>query len=130
MDTTLASRIFFILKRSDMSQTEFAKRMGISQQHISQICNAKRLPSDRTIMDICREFGCNEVWLRTGEGEPFIHESETEKIRAFAERTIKGTDHFRKTFASLLADLEEEDWAAIGEIYERLLRKRQKSDRE
>ena len=83
MNTTLSERISFIQKNSKLNQTEFAGRIGISQQYLSQICNGRKTPSDRTISDICREFGCDEVWLRTGEGEPFRKETRQEAINYY-----------------------------------------------
>ena len=118
-------RIELIVKESGLTKAKFAEKLGVSAPYVTMLCSGAGKASDRTIMDICREFGCNESWLRTGEGEPFRRESEDEKIRTFAERTIQGSDKFRKTFASLLADLEEEDWQALGGIYERILKKRQ-----
>ena len=55
----------------NLSQEEFGDRIGItSRSHISSLENGKRTLTDRIIKDICREFGVNELWLRTGEGEP------------------------------------------------------------
>lgn len=50
-----------------MTQQSFADRLGFSQNFIWQIEKGDRTPSDRTISDICREFGVREEWLRTGE---------------------------------------------------------------
>ena len=104
-----------------INQTEFAGRIGISQQYLSQICSGKKTPSDRTIADICREFGCDEIWLRTGEGEPFRQETRQEQIMRFAVQTIKGSDEFRKSFVSMLAKLDPEDWENLSKIYRKLL---------
>ena len=120
MNTTLFERIAFIQRNSKLNQTEFSNRIGISQQFLSQICNGKRTPSDRTISDICREFGCDEVWLRTGEGEPFRQETRQEMIMRFATQTVKGSDEFRKAFVAALAQLEPEDWKNLARIYEKL----------
>ena len=121
MNTTLSERIAFIQKNSKLNQTEFAGRVSISQQYLSQICNGKKTPSDRTISDICREFGCDEVWLRTGEGEPFRQETRQEQIMRFAVQTVKGSDEFRKSFVSMLAKLDPEDWENLSKIYRKLL---------
>ena len=41
----------------------------------------ERVPSDRTISDICREFNVNEDWLRTGNGYMYVEvEDETAAI--------------------------------------------------
>ena len=121
MYNTLAERIAFIQKNSGLNQTEFAGRIGISQQYLSQICSGKKNPSDRTLSDICREFGCNEVWLRTGEGEPFKEKSREEEIMRFAVQTVKGSDEFRKALVSMLARLEPEDWENLSRICDKLM---------
>lgn len=115
------TRINEIVKKSGLTKTDFAKRLGLSQPFVSRICNGESAPSDRTIQDICREFGCNEVWLRTGEGEPFRQETRQEQIMRFAVQTVKGSDEFRKSFVSMLAELEPEDWENLSRVYRKLL---------
>ena len=114
------TRINEIVKKSGLTKTDFAKRLGLSQPFVSKICTGDSTPSDRTITDICREFGCNEVWLRTGEGEPFQERSQEEEIMRFAVQTVKGTDEFRKAFVSMLAKLDPEDWENLSKIYAKL----------
>jgi transcriptional regulator with XRE-family HTH domain len=116
----LNDRINFLIQKLNISKTKFAERLGISQGYTSQLCSGAREPSDRTISDICREFGCDEVWLRTGEGEPFQEESRQEQIMKFAIQTIKGSDEFRKQFVSMLAKLDVEDWEALAKIFTKL----------
>ena len=130
MYETLAERVAYILKQSKLTQAEFASRISISQQYLSQICNGRKIPSDRTISDICREFGCNEVWLRTGEGKPDQERSREEEIMRSAVQTVKGSNEFRKMLAYMWAQLDEEDWANLEKIYNKQLQKLKKSDRE
>lgn len=116
----MKERIVFIIQKLDLSKTKFAERLNVSPAFISQVCSGAREPSDRTITDICREFGVNEVWLRTGEGEPFQQRTKEEEIMRFAVQTVKGTDEFRKALVSMLAKLEPEDWANLSRIYAKL----------
>ena len=113
-------RIIFLIKKLGISKTKFAERLNLSQAFVSQMCAGAREPSDRTITDICREFGVDEVWLRTGEGEPFRQETLQEQIMRFAVQTVKGSDDFRKSFVSALAKLDPEDWANLAKIYDKL----------
>lgn len=115
------TRISLIVKQSGLTKTDFGKRINISQSMASRICAGDAKPSDRTISDICREFGCDEVWLRTGEGEPFRKQGREEQIMRFAVQTVKGSDEFRKSFVSMLAKLEPEDWENLSKIYRKLL---------
>lgn len=64
----MIERIIKIRKAEELSQEKFAERIGLSRNFINQVESGKKNISDRTINDICREFGINEVWLRTGEG--------------------------------------------------------------
>ena len=114
------TRINQIVKESGLNKTEFAKRLGLSQPFVSRICSGDSMPSDRTISDICREFGCDEIWLRTGEGEPFRQETRQEAIMRFAMQTIKGTDEFRKAYVAMLSKLDAEDWQNLARIYKKL----------
>ena len=113
----MKDRINYLIEKLDITKTKFAERLNISQAFVSQICSGAREPSDRTITDICREFGVNEVWLRTGEGEPFSETTRAEKIMRFAVQTNKGTDEFRKAFVAMLADLSDKGWEGLNEVY-------------
>ena len=117
----MKDRISKIVEMSGLTKTAFAKKINVSQGLVSQMCIGTTKPSDRTISDICREFGCDEVWLRTGEGEPFRQETRQEQIMRFAVHTVKGSDEFRKSFVSMLAKLEPEDWENLSKIYRKLL---------
>ena len=117
----LKERINLIIEKLDISNAKFAERAEISQAYVSQLRSGARAPSDRTIKDICREFGVNEVWLRTGEGEPFKERTRQEEIMRFAVQTYKSDDEFRKAFVAMLAKLEPEDWQALNKIADKLL---------
>ena len=116
----MKDRIEFIIKSANVKKVDFARRLNISQAFVSQLCSGVAKPSDRTITDICREFGCNEVWLRTGEGEPFRQETRQEQIMRFAVQTVKGSDEFKKSFTAMMAKLDPEDWAALSRIFAKL----------
>lgn len=117
----MKDRISFLIAEKKISKTEFAKSIKVSQGFVSQICSGASSPSDRTIELICQQYGCNEVWLRTGEGEPFHQQTKEEQIMRFAVQTIKGSDEFRKSFVSMLAKLDPEDWENLSKIYRKLL---------
>ena len=67
----MKSRIHAVRAQADLTMAEFAKRIGMTTSSISLFESGKATPSDRTVLSICREFGVNEHWLRTGEGEMF-----------------------------------------------------------
>lgn len=122
------TRISFIIKELKVTKSEFAKRLGVSAAFISQVCSGSSGISDRTISDICREFGVDEIWLRTGEGEPFRQESRDEEIMRFASQTIQGSDEFKKALVSMLAKLDPEDWENLAKIYAKATAQYKKSE--
>lgn len=67
----IGNRIKKIRKALDLTQTEFANRIGSVQNTITRYENNQRTPSASIITLICREFGVREEWLQTGEGEMF-----------------------------------------------------------
>lgn len=67
----MKSRIKKLRRELDLTQQEFADKIGISRGNIGAYEVGKNVPSDAVISLICREFDVNEKWLRTGEGEMF-----------------------------------------------------------
>lgn len=64
-------RIRLLRKSLKLTQSNFARKIGIGATAISKLEKGENTPSDQTILSICREFNVNEQWLRTGEGEMF-----------------------------------------------------------
>ena len=66
---TIGKRLNYLReKKLEISQEDLGNKIGVSRFSISNYESGKRNLTDRVITDICREFGVNEVWLRTGEG--------------------------------------------------------------
>lgn len=61
------TRIVEVRKLFNLTQEAFAKKLSLSRNYIWMLENGERVPPDRTITHICREFGIREEWLRTGE---------------------------------------------------------------
>lgn len=116
----MKDRIEYVIKSSNIKKVDFAKRLNLSQAFVSQMCSGAAKPSDRTIQDICREFGCNEVWLRTGKGDPFKERTLEETIMRFAVQINKGSDDFRKAYVAMLANLSDDGWKGLQEMYDKL----------
>ena len=99
-----------------MSQAEFAKNIGIGATAIGNLEAGIRNPSDRTILDICREYNVNETWLRTGEGEMFIPMSRTDEIYAFIGKNLDGSDNFKHRLMWALSRLDEDGWKVLEKL--------------
>ena len=67
----MKNRLKQLRKALDLTQTEFAERIGTVQNTITGYESGRRNPSGPVISAICKEFNVNEEWLRTGSGEMF-----------------------------------------------------------
>jgi transcriptional regulator with XRE-family HTH domain len=73
MRKTLSERLQYLLPNLNISQREFADKIGFSHSYISLILNGvKKTPSTRFFNAVGREFSVNPIWLRSGLGEIFI----------------------------------------------------------
>ena len=77
---SIGERIKLVRTTVGVTQQSFADTIGLKRNTIANYEIGQIQPSDRTIADICREFGVSEVWLRTGEGEMFLPVSEDEQL--------------------------------------------------
>lgn len=109
----IGERIKQIRKGKCLTQQAIADKLGLKRQTIAAYEIGTVTPSDRTILDICREFDVRESWLRTGEGEPFIEKSREENISAFVGNILSGEPDFRQRFISVLARMTPEEWAIL-----------------
>ena len=64
----MKDRIKRIRKELDLTQQEFADRLGIKRGGIANYEVGRNEPADSVISLICREFDVNENWLRQGTG--------------------------------------------------------------
>lgn len=81
-------RIKEIRKRQNLTQNDFGARLGISQNFVWMLESGQRDPGDRTIRDICREFGVSEVWLRTGAGSMYEERTREEEMTELVARLM------------------------------------------
>lgn len=108
-------RIAEIVKESGLTKTEFAKKINVSQQHVSRLAQDGN-PSDRTISDICREFHINEIWLRIGEGKMKEELPRDEQIAKILGSAIAGNLTARDRLIRALARLPDDAFPMIEKI--------------
>lgn len=123
----MKERISLIRKEAGLTQEEFGERVGgLSRNYIWMIEKGDRIPSDRTISDICREFDVNEEWLRTGAGEMRVQKSRDEHLAAFFGDVLSGQPDFRRRFISVLSRLNEDEWKLLEDMATKLVEEVQK----
>lgn len=113
---TIGDRIAACIKAKGLTKSAFAERINVGQPFISNLCTGKKLPSDRTIRDICDKFGVDETWLRTGEGEMFVQLDKDEEFDRLCAEIQMSDDEFIKGIMRKYWSLDENGKAIIRDM--------------
>lgn len=116
----LSERIVELIKALGIKKTIFARTLNVSQAFVSQLCSGERVPSDRTIADICREFDVSEEWLRTGTGPMFVEKTRDEELAEFFGHVL-ARDDFKQRLLAALSRLDESEWSMLEQVARKLL---------
>lgn len=116
----LSERIVELIKALGIKKTIFARTLNVSQAFVSQLCSGERIPSDRTIADICREFDVSEEWLRNGTGPMFVEKTRDEELAEFFGHVL-ARDDFKQRLLAALSRLDESEWAMLEQVAKKLL---------
>ena len=114
-------RIADAIAAKGMKKSEVARRINVSPAFISQLCSGAALPSERTIVDIARVCGVNQMWLRSGEGDMFQAMNEEEELDAYLGDVMHDEPaSFRRRLTIEMKNWMPEVWQMIEEICKRL----------
>ena len=107
----LKDRIKKLRRELDLTQQEFADKIGISRGNIGAYEVGKNAPSDAVISLICTKFNVNENWLRNGNGEMFAEVDVEDQLMAWAGKVLGGQDSkFKKQIVTMLMGLSDGEW--------------------
>jgi len=113
----MKDRIKEIRKSLNLTQQEFADKLGIKRNTVATYEAGKSTPSDAAVSLICNKCGVNETWLRTGVGDIYITIDKDIALMEWAGTVLSETDEsFRKRFVNMLSKLDEKDWETLEKI--------------
>lgn len=109
-------RIKKLRKTLDLTQQEFADKIGMKRNTVANYETNRNEPSNSVVSLICKTFNVSEVWLRTGKGEMFAERSENDELAAAVERLITGESaEFKRRLINALSTLKDEHWLLLEE---------------
>ncbi len=94
----LQDRLKYLLTELDISQRQFAMKIGMDPGYFSRIIRGKQEPTERFLLLVEGVFHVNKKWLESGEG-PVFRDS--------------GLSKTRKDVLALIEDLDEEQLKAV-----------------
>lgn len=116
----MKDRIIALRKSLNLTQQAFADRLGIKRGAVANYEVGRNIPSDSVVSLICREFGVNETWLRTGAGEMYIQRSREEEMAALVQSLMADRpESFRSALVTTLLrfDPNGPEWEILERIY-------------
>lgn len=113
----IGQRIDALIRAINIRKSAFATKINITPAMVTMMTQGKAMPSDRTIIDICREFRVNEQWLRTGDGEMFRPMSREQEIAALAGDLLRSTEpDIRHRFILAISKLSVEQLEQVAQV--------------
>lgn len=107
---TLGERIKEVRTSKGLTLEKFGACLGMKKAGLSKIENGQVNVTDAVIKSICREFSVDELWLRTGVGEPFRERSEAEEMAALFGSTIRTKASDMKALFNVIERTTPEEW--------------------
>jgi transcriptional regulator with XRE-family HTH domain len=117
----MKDRIKEVRKNAGMTQGQFGGVIGVAQTTIAGYENGSREIPNSAILSICREFGVNEVWLRTGAGEMYAGKSRAQEMGELVQSLMADSpESFRSALITTLLRFRPDgpEWEVLERIYE------------
>ena len=121
------NRIKTIRTTANLTQQEFADKLGIKRGTIANYELGRNEPIDAVIRMICQEFGISEKWLRTGEGDMRIPRNRDEEIAEMVGRALSGDNEFKKSVIRMICTRSESELDALEKMLTQLVEDAQKN---
>jgi transcriptional regulator with XRE-family HTH domain len=120
---SINDRIIYIIDNEcDGNKSAFARKINITPAYAAQIYKKERIPSERTISDICRIFDIQEDWLKYGLEPMRAARSREEEITELVGSALSGSSEFKKAVIRMICSRSDEELktleAALQAVYE------------
>lgn len=121
------NRIKTIRTTANLTQQEFADKLGIKRGTIANYELGRNEPIDAVIRMICQEFGISEKWLRTGKGDMRIPRNRDEEIADMVGKALSGDNEFKKAVIRMICTRSESELEALEKMLSQLVEDAQKN---
>ena len=74
---SINNRIAELIETLEISNADFARRIGVTRSSVSLWRNGPNTPSETTMREICRQFNVDYNWLKFGRFEMFLKTPES-----------------------------------------------------
>ena len=114
---TVNERVKELRKSLNLTLEKFGKKLGVGKTAISKIEHGENGVTDQMVKLMVKEFGVNETWLRTGEGEMFLEFDRADAIAKLADDIMTEVpDSFKSRLVTALAQMTDKQWELLEDI--------------
>lgn len=127
----MKERIKELRKHEKLNQTDFGALLGVSLSAVQKWESGENTPADSVIKLMCQKTGVNEVWLRTGVGEPFASKSREAEMGELVKKLMADRPEafrVRLITALLRFDPDGAEWQVLENIYKSVAGEIEKAD--
>ena len=127
----MKERIKELRKHEKLNQTNFGALLGVSLSAVQKWESGENTPADSVIKLMCQKTNVNEVWLRTGVGEPFASKSREAEMGELVRKLMADRPEafrVRLITALLRFDPEGAEWQVLENIYKSVAGEIEKAD--
>lgn len=118
----MEERLKELRKTLNLTQQEFADKIGVKRNTIAQYESGRNAPIDAVVTLICRTYGVNETWLRTGEGEMFQPKSRNDELLDYARRIAEGNPgSIQAKILTAMTRLTDAQWEVLAQVAEQFV---------
>ncbi len=128
-------RLKKLRKALDLTQQDFANRIGVKRNTVATYEMGRSSPSDSAVSLICREFNVNEYWLRNGgsDDDMFIKLNEDEELAMYTQMLLDSTTddviaNMIKKFICIYEKLDSDSKKILMNIADELIDTRNKKE--
>ena len=97
-----------------LTQSEFAKPLGLTQNTITKYETGLRHPNNIIINSICMAYNVNEEWLRNGIGEMF--NKDDKELEYYLGQISADSDDFKRSLIKNICKLTPEEWETLKKV--------------
>ncbi len=116
---TQGERVKKVRKVRHLTLESFGEKIGLKKNTMSAIETGRNSLTEANLISICREFGVNEVWLRTGEGgddNMFTKVSEDDRFSLNLGKLSESDNEFARNMLNAIAETDPEKLKIIEDF--------------
>lgn len=127
----MKDRIKYVRTHAGMNQTDFGAYLCVSKSAVQKWESGENAPTNAVITLMCQKTGVDEVWLRTGAGQPFPQKSRRDVIDEYIGQLSEGKrSDIEQLLIEFMAETTVEEWKELSAVFRRLADKLNKPDTE